>query len=634
MKHPIIAIGQCRIVAAKAEDGTDKLPTIEIEAYNGGMMEVGFYGEVVVDLAGLTAPESVPILYAHNRQDVDNILGQTTAIVNDKKTLSMSGKFMADSETSRSVKTLAANGFKFQASVGVDPEKRSFIEGGVEVEVNGQTFQGPFMLVEAGTLLEVSVLTIGADGGTSAKIVAKQTGAAVAPITGGVKMKKKLDDQGNPIVEPVVAGQPTAETIRAEAVAEQVRIGKVSEVAKDHAEIASQAIEAGWTPERTELTVAKAELAAEKVRNKRPDTPAIVGMHGKEVTADILTAAVCIRAGHKEPEKEFSTEICSKASDLRINSFTDLIRAGLAMGGKALEATRHQTRELLQAAFSTRDIANVLAATANKFVLEGYGTVEDTWRKVANIRPVVDFKANTGVRLIMANLLKELGPGGEIQHGVLSDETRTVTADTKALMLGITRKDIINDDLGVLTELPRRLGFAAARTFNTDFWTVFEAAVAAAFTGAHANTLTGALTSATMEEAEILYLDLTDVDGNPIGGDLTTLLCGTTAYTPARRLFASENLAGGTDPLAPEANIYVNRFAPAFSRYLSAAPWLLVSNPMGMPLMEAAFLNGREEPFIESADADFNTLGIQLRCYYDYGAAFGEYRAAVYSTGV
>jgi hypothetical protein len=50
--------------------------------------------------------------------------------------------------------------------------------------------------------------------------------------------------------------------------------------------------------------------------------------------------------------------------------------------------------------------------------------------------------------------------------------------------------------------------------------------------------------------------------------------------------------------------------------------------------MEAAFLNGREEPFVETADADFNTLGIQMRCYYDYGAAFGEWRAAIRSTGV
>jgi hypothetical protein len=305
------------------------------------------------------------------------------------------------------------------------------------------------------------------------------------------------------------------------------------------------------------------------------------------------------------------------------------------MAGKPLEYTRHQTREFLQAAFSTRDISNVLAATANKFINEGYGTVEQTWRQVSAVRPVVDFKANTGVRLVMSNLLQALAPAGEIQHGALSDATRTITADTKALMLAVTRKDIINDDLGVLTDIPRRLGYAAARTFNTDFWAAFEAAVAANFSASapKSNQTTGALTSATLKAAEALYLAQTDADGNPIGGELTTLLCGTTAYTPARELYVSTLVEGAT-ARTPSGNIYVNRFAPAFSRYLSAAPWYLVSNPLAMPLMEAAFLNGREEPFVETADCDFNVLGIQMRCYYDYGVAFAEYRAAVRSTGV
>jgi len=631
MKHPIIAIGQCKIVAAAQVEGKEaKLPTIEIEAYSGGIMNVGYYGPVVIDLAGLKAEASTPILYAHNAYTVDSILGQTTAIVNDKKTLSMSGEVMADSETSRSVKTLASNGFKFQASVGVNPEKRSFVEAGVEAEVNGQKLQGPFTLVESGQLNEVSVVPMGADGSTSAKIAAKQD-APVASKSKGVKMK--LDAQGNPIVDPANDGQPTAEQIRADAVAETSRISGINVVAKDHAEIATQAIEGGWTPERAELTVAKAELAAEREQNKRPDTPGIQGFRGKEVNSDILAAAVSLRAGLKDSEKVHGSEICQKASELKINSFTDLVRASMAASGKVLEHTRHETREFLQAAFSTRDIANVLSNVANKFIAEGYGSVEQTWRSVSAVRPVVDFKANTGVRLVMANLLQAMAPDGEIHHGSLSDETRTIQADTKALMIGVTRKDIINDDLGVLSDIPRKLGFAAARTFNTDFWAAFEAAVDTAFTEARKNTTTGALTITTLGTAEALFLALSDADGNPLGAEASTLLTGSTAYTSARELYASALVTNGTGGKTPSTNIYANMFNPAMSRYLSAAPWLLVANPMAIPLMEVAFLNGREEPFVETADAEFEYLGIKMRCYYDYGASFAEWRGAVYSTG-
>ena len=444
----------------------------------------------------------------------------------------------------------------------------------------------------------------------------------------------KLDANGKPIEGQ--DGQPTAEQIRAAAVAEESRISRVREVAKDHPELMATAIEKGHTPEQVERDVLKAELAAERKRNERPKGPNINGQAGVPVTPQIMAAAVSLRAGLRNPEKAFDAETLTRAHDLRIHSLTDLVRVACAAAGKPLEYSRHETREFLQAAFSTRDIANVIAATANKFILEGYGTVEQTWRSISAIRPVVDFKANTGVRLVMANLLQALAPDGEIQHGTLSDETRTVTADTKALMLGVTRKDIINDDLAVLTDLPRRLGYAAARTFNVDFWAVFAAALAANFEagGTKNNQTTGALTSATLAAAEALYLAMTDADGNPIGGELTTLLCGTTAYTPARELFASALVTNGSTTKQPASNIYVNRFAPAFSRYAAAAPWYLVTSPMAMPLMQVAFLNGREEPYVETADADFNTLGVQMRCYYDYGAAFGEWRAAVRSTGV
>jgi hypothetical protein len=630
----VIAVGTCRIVAAKTEEGKPaKLPRIEIEAYNGGVMNVGYWGPVVVDLVGLTASAAVPILYQHGTYSVENILGQTDVVTNSGKTLQAAGDMMAASDTAENVKTLAGNGFEFQASVGVDPMKYSDIAAGAAVEVNGQTLKGPFTLIEEGKLTEISIVPLGADGSTSARIAAEQNGA-VAPNREGVHTMK-LDANGKPI-EGAQDGQPSAEEIRAAAVAETTRIAKVREVAKDHPEIMATAIEKGHNPEQVERDVLKAELAAEKKRNERPQGFGINGQASAPVTPAIMAAAVSLRAGLQNPEKAFDAETLTRAHDLRIHSLTDLVRVACAAAGKALQYSRHETREFLQAAFSTRDISNVLSAVANKFIAQGYGTVEQTWRQVSAIRPVVDFKANTGVRLVMSNLLQAMGPGGEIQHGAISDDTRTIAADTKALMLAITRKDIINDDLSVLTALPQRLGYAAARTFNVDFWAVFAAALAASFSAGatRLNQTTGALTSTTLAAAEALYLAMTDTDGNPLGGELTTLLCGTTAYTPARELYASALVTNGATSKSPNANIYVNRFVPAFSRYIAAAPWYLVTSPLAMPLMEAAFLNGREEPFVETADADFNTLGVQMRCYYDYGASFGEWRAAVRSTGV
>jgi len=619
-------LGACAIVAAAAPEAGKPatLPAVNMDVYNGGKINVRYWGHVVVDLAGMKVSDTTPILYAHDTYSIDSIVGQTSSVKVDGK-LTAVGVVMGESETVAKVVALAKKGFKFQASMGADPIKTREVPEGESVEANGQTHDGPFTLVIESQLNEVSILPLGADRTTSAAVAASHAAKE------GNAMKKHPD--GTPY---------TAEEIRLEAAAEETRLGQVREAAKNHPTIAAKAVTEGWDLSKTTIAVLEAEKAdltakieAGKVQNERPGAPSIAGGKPADgVTDRVIEAAACLRAGIKNPEKAFDTETLTRATDLRINSMTDLVRACMALAGKPLNATRHETREFLQAAFSTRSLANVLSAVANKFIIQGYGTVEQTWRRVAGIRPVVDFKANTGVRLILTNLLKNLNASGDIEHGSLSDEARTVQADTKALMLGITRKDIINDDLQVLTELPSRLGYAAARTFNVDFWAAFEAAVAANFSASapKSNQTTGVLSLATMKVAEKLFLALADADGNPIGAEATTLLVSGTSSATARELFVSTNLTGGSTK-EPAANIYAGKFAPAVSRYLSAAPWYLVADPMAIPLMQVAFLNGREEPWVESADSDFNNLGIQMRCWYDYGCSFGDWRAAVRSTG-
>jgi hypothetical protein len=49
--------------------------------------------------------------------------------------------------------------------------------------------------------------------------------------------------------------------------------------------------------------------------------------------------------------------------------------------------------------------------------------------------------------------------------------------------------------------------------------------------------------------------------------------------------------------------------------------------------MVVSFLNGQQSPTVESADADFNTLGIQFRGYHDFGVDKAEYVSGVKSKG-
>ena len=67
------------------------------------------------------------------------------------------------------------------------------------------------------------------------------------------------------------------------------------------------------------------------------------------------------------------------------------------------------------------------------------------------------------------------------------------------------------------------------------------------------------------------------------------------------------------------------------SPFLSGTKYWLFND--AFPLVDVAFLNGRTTPVVETAEANFHQLGIEMRCYFDYGPSAGELKAAVYSTG-
>ncbi len=60
----------------------------------------------------------------------------------------------------------------------------------------------------------------------------------------------------------------------------------------------------------------------------------------------------------------------------------------------------------------------------------------------------------------------------------------------------------------------------------------------------------------------------------------------------------------------------------------SSKAWYLLADPTDLPVIEVAFLNGQESPTIETAEADFNVLGVQMRGYHDFGVALQDPRVA------
>tara|TARA_A100001391_G_scaffold81202_1_gene52921 strand:- start:230 stop:1549 length:1320 start_codon:yes stop_codon:yes gene_type:complete len=292
----------------------------------------------------------------------------------------------------------------------------------------------------------------------------------------------------------------------------------------------------------------------------------------------------------------------------------------------------------LQASFSSLNLSSVLSNVANKFLKAGFDAVDSTWSRLAAIRPVSDFKEITTVSLVGDFTYEKVGAAGEIKHGTIGEEVYGNKADTYARMVSITRTDIINDDLGALTAAPRKLGRGAALKLNDIFWTEFLNN-ATFFAAGNNNVSTGALDVASLAAAEAVFENQTDPDGELLGASPAILLVPTALKSAGFTLMNSQELKGSTD--GGSTNPYHGRFQLESSPYMSqakftgnsAAAWYLLADPMDLPVIEVAALGGRVEPVIESAVADFNVLGVQMRGYSDVGVRKQEFRGGVRSTG-
>ncbi len=641
-----------------ATDGKPRLPRFSMVAYTGGPMRVaGWRYPVVVDLAGLSIPsQSRPIRFGH---DMQSGVGHTDAIRIEDGQLVAAGVVSRNTVAAKEVVASARNGFPWQASMGAGVEEFEFVKENQQVTVNGREFSGPVNVIRRATLGEISFVDLGADGRTSASVAAGASDFSQEHSTMD-EITNTQPENATQAVESVEAtvqaaatvkdieGQPdkTTAEIRATALAETNRITAVRKVcAGKFPQIEANAIRDGWDATRTELEV---------LRESRPKAPAIHAHDNNNTVSGALLEAACMVTAKLDGVENLFDEPTLETAHKRFRGGITLqellLEAAWANGytGRNFREARNVLRFAfhpeLEAGFSTVDIGGILSNVANKFLLDGFFSVERAWRNICAVRNVSDFKTVTSYRLIGKDQYEQVQPGGELKHGTLGNETYTNKADTYGLMLSIDRRDVINDDLGAITTVPRKLGRGSGLKINDVFWSTFLKN-SSFFTASNKNYLTGADTALGIEgltKAEVAFMDQTDSDGKPVGIMPAIMLVPTALSAMGTQLFKSLEIRDTTASTKyPIANPHQGKFRAEVSRYLSnshytgysSKAWYLLADPNDLPVIEVAFLNGQESPTIETAEADFSVLGIQMRGYHDFGVALQDVRGGVKAKG-
>ena len=655
-------------------------------AYSGGKMNLpGWKHPVVVDLAGMDIPETVPLLTNHENK-TDSRVGIISASIKDNA-LEISGEIVSDSKDAQDIVAQGKAGADWQLSIGADVKECELVKS--SRSVNGQEIQGPFYHVTKSTLREVSVVAVGADAHTSMKVTAQfnlsknniegksmteenKNNVSAADETVNTEQEKKQETAAPAAKENEAEKKPEQAKAEATPAAITACATDVSATAKEAAvaavkaererfsaiqgicngefpEIEKQAIASGWTPE----VVTKKVL--ETIRAERPAASVNISVKAKPEGGEMrktLEAAMSLRCGVDADtlEKSYGAQTVEAGMKEMDMPLKQLLVECMKLDG--IPYSRGFDNETIRAAFSSVSLPGILSNVANKKLLQSYEAQPIIATKLCSTGDLNDFKENDRFRLTDVGDLLPIAADGEIKDGGIIEESAKNQLDTYGKKFCLTRKMIINDDLGAFMKVPTAMGNRAARLIDQLFFSRLlanptQADGKALFSSAHKNILGGAssaLSAESLKKAIQLFLDQVDADGQPISVEPRYLLVPTALKHQAIELTKGATLImSGTDnAVRPALNVLADEHLQVVSSpYLgnsayegnSQTGWYLFGDPKTIDTWEIGFLKGKRTPTVERGETDFNTLGLWFRVYFDLGVREQDHRGMVKANG-
>ena len=350
--------------------------------------------------------------------------------------------------------------------------------------------------------------------------------------------------------------------------------------------------------------------------------------------------AILARAGQL-PEKE--------RADLGQNPHRGARLVDIARA--SLERIRIDTRgmsqmDIVAAAFtqSTSDFPILLENTMHKTLQAAYAVAALTWRRFCAVGSVSDFRAHPRYRAGSLSNLDSVNELGEFKNKTIPDgEKSSITAGTKGNIINLSRQAVVNDDLGAFVGLAASLGRAAARTIEADVYALLAlnsglgptmSDTYSLFHANHSNIATaGAISMASLDVDQVVMASQKDVGGNDYL-DLrpAVLLVPLGLRGTAVGIIGAEYDPDTTGKLQ-KPNIVKGMVADVVgSPRLTGTRRYLFANPAEAPVLEVAFLDGQQDPYLET-QAGFTTDGAMYKVRLDYGTAAIDYRGAVTNAG-
>ncbi len=385
-------------------------------------------------------------------------------------------------------------------------------------------------------------------------------------------------------------------------------------------------------------------LAIDKMARKDETTAPRIGVIGsgldQSARREAATTALLKRI-NPAYIKDVEPDVLKAADQYRNASLMDMVRYSLEAIN--VDVRGMDQKEMIKRAItqSGSDFPVLLGDTVNRVLLAEYNIVSDTWSRLCSVSSVSDFKTYKRLKTGTLKDLQVIGDTGEFQNAKITDaDFEQVSIGTFGMIVNLSRKAIINDDLGGFLRLAQQAARAAARTIENNLYALLASNPTlqdgqALFHATHGN-IAGTASAPTSTSVDLArqqmamqqdkdsndYLDIRPaIAWSPLSLGSKFRILNTSAYDPdASNKLQAPNVVNGM------FNDVVD------TPRLSGTAWYVLADPNVEPVFDVAFLNGERAPYIEQQEG-FEVDGMRWKIRHDFGVNVVGFRGIVKNAG-
>lgn len=466
-----------------------------------------------------------------------------------------------------------------------------------------------------------------------------------------VELERSL---GSPAPNPAPPANPSPgvnpEALQAGIDAERKRSNDITlavRSAKLDQKFADDLIARGVTADEAR-TLVIAEFAKEDPLSGTRSQNTTVGADNEAIfRRQAIEASLVLRADRDlVTDKNFNPDAIVEAKkSYRGMTLLDIAKDCLVRGG--VDVSGLDKMEIVGRAItsSSSDFPVLLEGTNRRILLANYAAVADTWRRFAITGNSPDFRENKRLRMGSFSDLDKVEENGEFKNKKISDaDFERLSVDTKGNIINVSRKMIINDDLNAFSRLSSMLGRAAARSIENDVYALLAENAGLGplmvdgktlFHADHGNIVTTAA-APTVTVIDLMRQQMAiqkEKDGNDFLDIRPELLLAPLSLGSTLRVLNSAEYDVNVSNKFQVPNVVRGLFKDVIDTpRLSGTAYYAFANPTEEPVIEVAFLNGEQSPYMESKEG-WSVDGMEWKVRLDYGVGAIGYRGALRNAG-